>query len=423
MNRVETKSSQRSRGLALGVAILGVGALTLSGCMAPPEAQPKSGTPAHTLTLELGTLLPETGNIALLGQPQIAGVQLAVKDINDANLGITIDLTLGDSGDTSNKAFTTTVPNLINKKVSAIIGAAASDVTAVVIDQVVGADTILFSPANSAAQFSTWDDHGLYWRTASTNELRGEVLGNLIAADGADTLGTLVLNGAYGTGLQKTITEAFEAAGGTVVAEQTFNTGDTTFDAQISSVLAQNPDAIQLVSEDEASTIIPALKDAGFDMSKLYLADGNTVQYGDKFAPGTLTGAKGILPGPVVTEDFQQRLKDLWADVNNGAELTNFGFAAESYDAVVLIALAALSADSTEADAIASKLKEVSGGSGNGKKATNFKQAAKIINAGGVADYDGFSGGIKFDDNGDASEASIGVYQYDATNNYKRIND
>ena len=299
---------------------------------------------------------------------------------------------MGDSGDTSNKAFATTVPNLINKKVSAIIGAAASDVTAVVIDQVVGADTILFSPANSAAQFSTWDDDGLYWRTASTNELRGEVLGNLIAADGADTLGTLVLNGAYGTGLQKTITEAFEAAGGTVVAEQTFNTGDTTFDAQISSVLAQKPDAIQLVSEDEASTIIPALKDAGFDLSKLYLADGNTVQYGDKFAPDTLTGAKGILPGPVVTEDFQQRLKDLWADVNNGAELTNFGFAAESYDAVVLVAFAALSADSTEADAIASKLKEVSGGSATGKKATDFEQAAKIINDGGVADYDGFSG-------------------------------
>ena len=30
---------------------------------------------------------------------------------------------------------------------------------------------------------------------------------------------------------------------------------------------------------------------------------------------------------------------------------------------------------------------------------------------------------IKFDDNGDASEASIGIYQYDATNNYKRINE
>jgi branched-chain amino acid transport system substrate-binding protein len=329
---------------------------------------------------------------------------------------------LGDSGDTGNKAYATTVPILLNKRVSAIVGAAASDVTAVVIDQIVGSGTVLFSPANSATQFTTWKDDGLYWRTASTNQLRGEVLGNLIAADGAHTLGIIAINGAYGTGLQKVIAAAFEDAGGAVVATELFNTGDTNFAAQIASVLAQKPDAIQLISENEASTIIPALKNAGFDTSKLYLADGNTVQYGSLFAPAMLTGAKGILPGPIVTEDFQKRLVDLWAANNNGAKLTNFGFAAESYDAVALLALASLAAKSTDSKAIASKLREVSGGSGNGKKATTFASAAKIINAGGIVDYDGFSGGVKFDENGDAGEASIGIYEYDAENNYKRIN-
>jgi branched-chain amino acid transport system substrate-binding protein len=96
--------------------------------------------------------------------------------------------------------------------------------------------------------------------------------------------------------------------------------------------------------------------------------------------------------------------------------------AAESYDAVALLALASLAAKSTDSKAIASKLREVSGGSGNGKKATTFASAAKIINAGGIVDYDGFSGGVKFDENGDAGEASIGIYEYDAENNYKRIN-
>ena len=47
---------------------------------------------------------------------------------------------------------------------------------------------------------------------------------------------------------------------------------------------------------------------------------------------------------------------------------------------------------------------------------------ATIINAGGVVDYDGYSGGIKFDDAGDPTEATIGIFQYDATNNHKRIN-
>ena len=44
------------------------------------------------------------------------------------------------------------------------------------------------------------------------------MLGNLIAEDGHQTLGMIVLNDSYGTGLAKYVTEAFEAAGGEVVA-------------------------------------------------------------------------------------------------------------------------------------------------------------------------------------------------------------
>ncbi|MEO7349276.1 MAG: amino acid ABC transporter substrate-binding protein, partial [Terrimesophilobacter sp.] len=61
-------------------------------------------------------------------------------------------------------------------------------------------------------------------------------------------------------------------------------------------------------------------------------------------------------------------------------------------------------------------------GSGDGEKATDFKSAATIINGGGVVDYDGYSGGIKFDSAGDPTEATIGIFQYDATNHHKRIN-
>ena len=44
------------------------------------------------------------------------------------------------------------------------------------------------------------------------------MLGNLIAEDGNQTLGMIVLNDSYGTGLAGYVTEAFEAAGGEVVA-------------------------------------------------------------------------------------------------------------------------------------------------------------------------------------------------------------
>ena len=46
----------------------------------------------------------------------------------------------------------------------------------------------------------------------------------------------IVLNDAYGTGLQKNVKASFEAAGGKIVAEELFNTGDTQFNSQVDNV-------------------------------------------------------------------------------------------------------------------------------------------------------------------------------------------
>ncbi|MHA6669215.1 ABC transporter substrate-binding protein [Homoserinimonas sp. A447] len=423
-----TASRSRTRKTVIaGIAAIGAAALVLTGC-APTEPDAAPGGEDRDLTLKIGTLLPQTGGLAFLGPPEEAGVALAVKEINEAGLGITVEVEYGDSGDPDNKAYATTVPNLLGQDVTAIIGAAASGVSKLVIDQITGAGVLQISPANTSPDFTTWDDDNLYWRTAPSDLLQGEVLGNQIATDGASTLGMIVLNDAYGTGLQKVTQETFEAAGGEVVAAPMFNTGDTNFSAQISEVMAQNPDALALITFDEVYTIAPALKDAGFDMSKVYLVDGNLKQFGADLPPGTLVGpdgegAKGTTPGPVLEDDFQERLSAAWMEELGGSEpLSDFSYAAESYDAVILLALAALAANSVDGADIASKMQEVSGGSGDGEKATDFASAAQIILDGDVADYDGYSGPITFDENGDPTEATIGIFQYGEDNMHTRVN-
>jgi branched-chain amino acid transport system substrate-binding protein len=424
-----TASRSRTRKTVIaGIAAIGAAALVLTGCAPTETDNGNTGGEERDLTLKIGTLLPQTGGLAFLGPPEEAGVALAVKEINEANLGIQVEVEYGDSGDPDNKAYATTVPNLLGQDVTAIIGAAASGVSKLVIDQITGAGVLQISPANTSPDFTTWDDDGLYWRTAPSDLLQGEVLGNQIATDGASTLGMIVLNDAYGTGLQKVTQETFEAAGGEVVAAPMFNTGDTNFSAQISEVMAQSPDALALITFDEVYTIAPALKDSGFDMSKVYLVDGNLKQFGADLPPGTLVGpngegAKGTTPGPVLEDDFQERLSAAWMEELGGSEpLTDFSYAAESYDAVILLALAALAANSVDGKDIASKMQEVSGGSGDGEKATDFASAAQIILDGGVADYDGYSGPITFDENGDPTEATIGIFQYGEDNMHTRVN-
>lgn len=413
----------RTRKVIGGIALISAGAMVLAGCSSGgggSAEEPAAPTDREALTLSIGTVLPQTGQLAYLGPPEEAGVGLATAEINKADLGITVEVEYGDSGDPDNKAFETTVPRLLDSGVTALIGAASSGVTKLFLDEAVSAGVITFSPANTSPDFTEWPDDNLYWRTAPSDLLQGEVLASEIGIDGHANLGIIYLNDAYGSGLEKSLTENFEAGGGTVVASEAYNANDTSFDAQVSTILAQNPDAVAVIGFEETSTIVPAFISSGFDGSKFYFVDGNTQQWGADM-PVSIEGSKGTQPGPVLADDFQQRLIDQWQE-QSGEELVDFNYAAESYDAVILLALASLQANSTDAVAVAGALQEVSGGTGDGEKCESFEACAKIILDGGTADYDGYSGAITFDDNGDPTEATIGVFQYGADNTHSRIN-
>lgn len=372
------------------------------------------------LSLKIGTALPQTGNLAFLGPPEEAGVGYAASLIEEADTGLDLEIIYGDSGDTDNKAYEAEIPRLLGEDVSAIIGAASSGTSLQFIDQVVDAGVIQFSPANTSDAFTTYEDDGLYWRTAPSDVLQGDVLGNLIASEGASTLGMIVLNDSYGTGLARYVTEAFEGAGGEVVAMETYNTGDTSFDSQVSAVLAAKPDAIALITFEEVATILPSLF-GEFPGEDLYFVDGNLSNFGDQFPKGSLTGAKGTLPGLSI-DSLKTFTEEVDAYARESGQfpkgLDEFSYAAESYDAVNLLALAALAANSTDPADIAGKLQEVSGGTGEGEKCSTFADCAAIIAEGGTADYDGISGPVTFDEVGDPQDATIGIYEYGEDNTY-----
>ncbi len=422
-------ASRSARAAWTGIAIAGVSALLLTACSTGGTPAPaESEEPADTgdaleieagerdLTLKVGTILPQSGTLAFLGPPEEAGVALAAQEINEADAGIQVEVVYRDSGDTTTDIATVSVTDLLSQDVSAIIGAASSGVSFTVIDQITAAGVVQFSPANTSPDFTDYEDNGLYFRTAPSDLLQGEVLGNLIAEDGASTLGLLVLNDPYGTGLAAQLTETFEAAGGEVVAEELFNTGDSSFDSQLASINAANPDAVAVITFDEAKVVVPALVGSGYPGDQLYFVDGNLSDYSADFAPGLVAGSKGTLPGPAIEDDFRERL--LAVD----PELNDYSYAPESYDSLMLVALAAYAANSVEGADIAAYLQQVSGGSGDGEKVTTFADAAALLAEGQQVDYDGASGPITLDENGDPTEATIGIYEYNDDNTYTRIN-
>jgi len=118
------------------VTAFAVATLVLAGCSSSSDtASEETATdtaseeaaPASTGPLKIGSLLPETGNLAFLGPPEFAGVDLAVQEINDAGgvLGQPVEHIRGDSGDTSTDIAQQTADSHIAAGVGAIVGAAS----------------------------------------------------------------------------------------------------------------------------------------------------------------------------------------------------------------------------------------------------------------------------------------------------------
>lgn len=396
------------------VAIGAVASLALAACSSgggDGASGAASGDAAGGLDLKIGSILPQTGSLATLGPPEIAGVDLAVKDINDAAAGLKVDVTHTDSGDTTTNIATQSATSLLSQGVSAIVGAASSGVSMTIIDQITKAGVVQISPANTSPDFTDYPDNGFYWRTAPSDVLQGQILGTKIVEDGRKSVAILYMNDPYGIGLATNIKKTLDAAGVKVTADVTYDPAASNFTSEIGKVLGTNPDALVVIGFEESKVIFSNLATSGFDFSKLYGTDGNygLMQPGDQ---PDIAGAQFTVPGVKAPEDFQANLQAL-VKSQGASPLTTFSYAAESYDATNLVALAALQGGAVDGKTIRDNLQSVSK---DGTKCTTYADCAKLIKAGTDIDYDGLSGPITFDKNGDVTEATISIFKYSTGN-------
>jgi len=419
--------------LTRGVAAIGVAALTLSACgggedgdtagtgtgtdtgggtaTEEPQGEPAEGDG----TLTIGSLLPQTGNLAFLGPPEFAGVELAIQEINEAGgvLGNEVRYVEGDSGDTSQDIANPTVDRLLSEGVDVIVGAASSGVSFNVIDKITNAGVVQFSPANTSPDFTDYDDNGLYFRTAPSDVLQGRILGETILADGYTNVGIIALQDPYGEGLAENISQAVEDGGGSLSPGNVvfYDPAAANFDAQVGEIAAANPEAVVLIGFDESARVIQSMVGQGIGPQEvpLYLVDGNTGNaLGEDLPPGLLEGVRGSIPGAEATEEFRNRLLEV------DPALTDFSYSAESYDAVIISALAAVAAGNDSGEAIGREIPDVT--RGPGQDCTTFEECRDLLEAGEDINYNGVSGPIELSDNGDPTEASVGIYTYGPDN-------
>lgn len=397
------------------VAVMAVAAMAMTACAGPSgSARVTSAEASGDGTLRIGLILDNTGRQNFLNAPQLTAARLAIKEINAAggHKGKPVELLPETiSQDTAAQA-----KSLVAAKADVVIGPTDSSRAPGAIDVLSNAKVTLISPANSASGLSKYKSGGYYFRTAAADIAQAPVLVKLAKDGGAKTIAVVREEGSYGKDVSAAVAAAAKQAGLDPVAAAEFKPGQAQQAAAAAKAAA--PDGVVLISRDGAQGAIAELNNVGLAGKKLILSDGAVNQYGSGLGSRALDGARGILPGVFPTADFQAKL----VAVDPG--LKDMTFAAETYDAVNLAAVAAAAAEDDAGTSIAAKLVAVSGGktadgaqaSGEATACHSYQECADVIRAGKRPDYDGESGRINFDSNGDVTAANYMVYSYGADN-------
>jgi ABC-type branched-subunit amino acid transport system substrate-binding protein len=357
--------------------------------------------------LIIGAILPETGPLAEigLGEPQIAAVQMAIDDINEAGgvLGNDVTLLQGDEAGDETLAREA-AQRLLGQGAQAIVGAASSGMSQAFIQLLFDNEIAQCSGSNTSPAFSDQDNAEYYFRTVPPDEAVAPIIAEEVAGDGHENVVIVARADDYGTALADLVEESLEELGATVAGNVTYDPDATTFDAEVGQITEADPDAVVVISFGEGASLIAGLLETGVSPEQLYGGDGlfgpGTIEGVDPGDPNVIDGMKVI--GAAGSADFNERLAD-------EVEAGNFIYGGQVYDCAVIIALAAQAAESTDGADIAEEVADVTH---DGTECTTFQECLQLLEDGEDIDYVGASGPLELDDDGDPTVGRYAIGQY-----------
>jgi len=396
------------RSIAWAAAVLGA-SLVVSGC----GSGGSGNGPTVAEPLRIGTLVPHTGAMAQVGPAEAAGIAMAAHDVNAAGgvLGQPISIVDGDSGDVYSSIASQSVDNELAAKVQAIVGATGSSVTLTVIDKIVGAGVVEISPGDASTALSSYPDDGLYFRTVPADTAEATVLSDRIRQAGHTSVAIVVVHDLYGTGLADELKADIESWHGHAVQIQ-YDGRAQSFVSTVAQVSASGAQAVVLIGFAETVKIIREMVKEGVGPAvlPLYLSDlalSNVLAA--ELAPGTMAGAEGVRPGGPASASFLARL------AAQASGLTDVGYAAQAYDSVVLLSLAAQAAQSTRGKAIAAQLPAITHGRA---RCQSYQDCLKLLRTGNSITYVGASGPLPLTAGGNLGSGQLGIFRFGPNGTY-----
>ncbi|MDT0330502.1 ABC transporter substrate-binding protein [Nocardiopsis lambiniae] len=399
-------ASKKVLGLTAATAALVLG---LTACGGDGGDNGGGGGGGDGDAFQFGILYPQTGSLAFLGPPQITAAEYAIEEINGAGGILGTELPAIVEGDEAGDAAQANeaANALVSDGVHAVIGAAASGMTQATYDTITGSNIVQCSGSNTSPELTNIEDGGYYFRTAPSDLLSGPVMARKIIQDGHQSVAIVARADDYGSGYAGGLQEELEAEGVEVVVSETYDPDSTTFDSVVNAVGSEEPDAIALISFEEGAQVIAQLLENDVSGDQLYITDGlNSPELGDSVDesnPEIVNGITGVAPG-ADNPEFNDGLGSFAPD------LEVYQFAPQVFDCVTVIALAAEAAGSVDPAEYVSEMAGVS--APEGTECGSFAECRDLLADGEEINYQGVSGNIDFDDNGDPTSATFQIFHF-----------
>jgi branched-chain amino acid transport system substrate-binding protein len=374
-----------------------------------------------SLNLIIGDVVPLTRELAAFGPPGRKAADLAVEQIQaaarEAGANHTVEVVHADDR-TDPRAGVQAARKLVDAEQARCLAAGWGSPTTIPIARSVAIRdrVLMISPASTEDAVTGLKDSGLVNRTSPPDRLQGLALANVVeeALGGAQgkTVSIGARNDPYGTGLADTFSRAWEAKGGRVGERLIYDPQQPSYNSEALRIAGGEADAYVIFDYPATyEKLGPALVRTGrWDPGKTFITDALASSDLAKSVGAEATeGMRGTTPGSPDIGAAPEAFDKLYRDAPGPGRQT---FDAHNFDAVVLCYLAAVAAGSTEGPDMAKELVDLSAPGGDKYTWEQLPDAITALEDGKDIDYEGASGPIDLNENGDPTAGVYDVYRY-----------
>ena len=387
---------RRAAGILLGSLALACG-LLLSG-------------PADAEDVKVGILFGVTGEYADFVPPLLNAVGLVVDEVN-GNGGILkgqkLQTVLGDTKGTAQGAIDAARELVGTDNVAAIVGANTGLATMAAAHAVtVPEGVLLVSPSATATTMTSMESKGFVFRVAPSDADQGWVLARLVHAEGFTKVAVTYVDTDYGAGMNDVFRFNFENFGGDITLTQVHEANKSSYIHELKALSQYDPQALVVFSYAASGGAVIVKEALANGLFKQFIGTHSMMdpllikEVGADKLKGMFFTAPAIDPDSSAAKKFDK--------IYSAAFKTAAGklYIAQTYDAVMLTALAIEQAGSTDRTKIRDALRQICCAPGEVIEPGEWAKAKADIAAGKKINYQGASGDCDFDEYGSVK----GVY-------------